>query len=697
MKIEFVEIQNFRKLKSCRIDFAAKETVFVGSNNSGKTSAMDALILFLKEKSKFSTRDFTLSNWKNINEIGNLWITKDPLDTQDLLIEKWQEFLPSLDVWINVESSEIHYVNHLIPTLDWKGGLLGIRFRLEPKNIEDLYRDYHTSFNSSKKTTEEAKKEKAEISLKLWPKSMWNFIEKKLHNHFDIRSYILDPTKLQEPINGDAKPQLLSNNLPLDKAPFEGLIKIDVINAQRGFSDPNSDTSSLPKLTGNLSTQLREYYTKHLNPSEQPNASDIAALQSIENAKTTFDEKLKHSFNPSITELELLNYPGFGNPSINISSQVNVIDGLKHEAAVQFGLLKQDATSPDFPLSLPEKYNGLGYQNLISMVFKLIRFRDEWMQVGKSMKPVAESVEFEPLHLVLVEEPEAHLHAQVQQVFIRKAYEVLRNNPLLKENTEFTTQLIVSTHSNHIAHEINFASLRYFRRKNAEAGKVPTSTVVNLSKTFGTADETTKFAIRYLKTTHCDLFFADAAILIEGPAERMLVPHFISHHYPALTSCYISMLEIGGSHAHTLRPLIEDLGIITLVITDIDSIEPTGGTSIQPEKGKGYETGNYTLRSWLPKKGNLDELLGLTESEKEDKDFPVKVAYQIPLNVTFKNSTEEKIEEVLPYTFEDALVFENIELFKTLPGNGLIKKFKEASKKMNSKDAIKDMFEALTN
>ena len=39
----------------------------------------------------------------------------------------------------------------------------------------------------------------------------------------------------------------------------------------------------------------------------------------------------------------------------------------------------------------------------------------------------------EPLHIVLIEEPEAHLHAQVQQVFIKKAYEVLRNNEKLKD------------------------------------------------------------------------------------------------------------------------------------------------------------------------------------------------------------------------------------------------------------------------
>jgi len=69
MRIEFVEIQNFRKLCSCRVEFAEETTVFVGANNSGKTSAMDALILFLSEKKRFTTTDFTLSNWIEINKI----------------------------------------------------------------------------------------------------------------------------------------------------------------------------------------------------------------------------------------------------------------------------------------------------------------------------------------------------------------------------------------------------------------------------------------------------------------------------------------------------------------------------------------------------------------------------------------------------------------------------------------------------
>ena len=49
MNIKFIDILNFRKLKKCRIDLSPKETLFVGANNSGKTSAMDALIYSLKQ------------------------------------------------------------------------------------------------------------------------------------------------------------------------------------------------------------------------------------------------------------------------------------------------------------------------------------------------------------------------------------------------------------------------------------------------------------------------------------------------------------------------------------------------------------------------------------------------------------------------------------------------------------------------
>lgn len=655
MKISFVELQNFRKLKCSRIDFSNKETIFVGANNSGKTSAMDALILFLKEKINFKTQDFTLSNWKSIDEIGQSWLERKKDEEVDYKMKEWNKLLPQLDVWLNVEEDEIHYVNHLIPTLDWDGGSLGVRLKLTPDDIEILHNDFCEAYNRSKSI-------KGKSDLKLWPSHMWEFLEKRLHRYFTIKAYILDPSKVSEPDN-IVPQELPEDSLVLEMAnPFKGLVRIDIINAQRGFTDSNDNNTN----SVTLSSQLREYYSKHLDPSKEPTENDIDALESIEKAKEAFDKKLNESFTPSIKELETLNYPGFGNPSISLSTKVSTIDGLNHDSAVRF---KPDGKTD---LTLPEKYNGLGYQNLISMVFKLIRFRDSWMQIGKSLSELSTDEKediYEPLHLVLIEEPEAHLHAQAQQVFIKKAYDILREHKNLKKDKQFNTQLIVSTHSNHIAHEVEFTSLRYFKRKlDVKKKEIPTSVVVNLSETFGKNDVTSKFAARYLKTTHCDLFFADAVILVEGSAERMLVPHFIRQQFPVLSSSYVSILEIGGSHAHRLKPLIDDLALITLIITDLDSV--ASKKAVLPELGKGYKTGNTTITSWHPQMEELDELIKLKEEDKVSKDSRVRVAYQTKIEI---NTTKGK-KEIYPYTFEDSLGFTNWDFFKENSGNGFIRK-----------------------
>jgi len=683
MKIEFIHVQNFRKLKSCRIDLTNKETIFVGANNSGKTSAMDAMMTFFKSKD-LTTRDFTLSNWSEINKLCEEWEKETDPIKRDRTIQKWEAHLPTLDVWLSAEVSELHNVMHLIPTIDWKGGALGVRLRFQPKDMDNLCIDYCSERTISKSLSGTSKKAKSKYNF--WPKDMWEYLDKDkmLSTHFEIKAYLLDPATK----NSEVPPPLPANAEPLQESAFNGLIKVDIINAQRGFTDVNSEADT--SKAKNLSSQLRLYYEKHLNPALKPTASDVNALEAIEDAKVMFDNNLQESFTSSLRELENLNYPGFNNPKIKLSSRFSAVETINHEAAVFYDL------ADGLPLSLPEKYNGLGYQNLISMIFKLIRFRDEWMQVGKGSKNIGgktEEAEFEPLHLVLIEEPEAHLHAQVQQVFIKEAYKVLRNNVNLGNKKSFTTQLVISTHSNHIAHEIDFTSLRYFKRGSSIAGSIATSTVVNLSKTFGDETDTTKFAKRYLKTTHCDLFFADAVIMVEGPAEKMLVPYFIKK-YSKLNSCYLSILEIGGSHAHTLKPLIENLGIITLVISDIDAINPKANNSkVQPEKGKGYLSGNDTLKKWLPEESSLDKLLILLEKEKNHKSLPIKIAYQIPINIM----DGKKAITIYPYTFEDCIVMENREIFQKITGaKGLLKKMVDAALEKDIPKAATMMYDAIT-
>ncbi len=50
-------------------------------------------------------------------------------------------------------------------------------------------------------------------------------------------------------------------SLPLEAYPFNGIFNVDTIEAQRGFTDPNGENG---KAGGSLSTQLSEYYARHL-------------------------------------------------------------------------------------------------------------------------------------------------------------------------------------------------------------------------------------------------------------------------------------------------------------------------------------------------------------------------------------------------------------------------------------------------
>ena len=572
--------------------------------------------------------------------------------------------------------------------------------RLEPRDPAQLQQEYLTARaqaltlqNAGAALAEEQGKAAADFAVAIWPQDLVEFLQRRLNSFFTIRAYVLDPAGCVDPEHGRAMPQALNGSEPIDGDPFRGLIRIDEISAQRGFGVSGDDDAdeAANAISGSrkLSVQLRQYYTRHLDPYESPDAQDLLALKAIEQAQQAFNLRLSDGFKSPLKEMHKLGYPGVTDPRLSISTRLRPVEGLNHDAAVQFVVPVKDGENAT-DLFLPEDSNGLGYQNLISMVFRLMAFRDSWMRVGKAKHRAPQDSIIPPLHLVLIEEPEVHLHTQVQQVFIRQAYKILRNNEELGANPNFATQMVVSTHSSHIAHECDFDSLRYFRRIPGGEKSIPTSCVVNLQNAFGSDPDTKRFVTRYLRVTHCDLFFADAAILIEGPAERILVPNFVNYHpeFEQLAESYTTWLEIGGSHAHKLRSLIEKIGLTTLVITDIDSCNAVG-VSAPPARNANYTTRNATLRTWWPVIDSLDALLDKTEDEKSktyaDENFSVRVAYQSPIQATFKGV----VREALSYTLEDAIVMANLDLFETLPGSGLIAKFREAIASSTDLDALK--------
>jgi hypothetical protein len=111
---------------------------------------------------------------------------------------------------------------------------------------------------------------------------------------------------------------------------------------------------------------------------------------------------------------------------------------------------------------------------------------------------------------------------------------------------------------------------------------------------------------------------------------------------------YLSILEVGGAHAHRFKSLIEAIGLPNLVITDADA-QNSNGNKTQPLNDTTCKTGSDTLKSWLGfKKKNFSEILALPFECKVKNN--ICVVYQYGIKVSHFDD-----QEVIPYTFEDAL------------------------------------------
>ena len=96
------------------------------------------------------------------------------------------------------------------------------------------------------------------IDLKGAALAAWMQFQKKNSSKFENSSIVVKKVSEEK----KSSPQALPENLPpLDLAnALQGLIRVDIINAQRGFTDSNDENSNKK----NLTSQLRDYYeTSH--------------------------------------------------------------------------------------------------------------------------------------------------------------------------------------------------------------------------------------------------------------------------------------------------------------------------------------------------------------------------------------------------------------------------------------------------
>ena len=125
---------------------------------------------------------------------------------------------------------------------------------------------------------------------------------------------------------------------------------------------------------------------------------------------------------------------------------------------------------------------------------------------------------------LLIEEPEAHLHAQRQLKLIQSIQNSIENQ-----------QVFITTHSPLLASVVDLKNLTLIQDKKAYP----------MGKEFTNLDsDDYEYLQRYLDATKANLFFAKGVIIVEGPGEELLLPSIARIIGKNLTDYGISIVDV---------------------------------------------------------------------------------------------------------------------------------------------------------
>lgn len=617
MKIERIFIRNFRRLESVDIGIEDRETVFVGPNNSGKTSATAIFRCFIGQRS-FRIHDFSVLKIADIDAFG---VNGNP------------ETLPKivLDIWFKVDPNSIEFGRAftLLPNLSDDFERLGIRLSYQATNPIKMREAYLAAYPAT--GDQPPAKRLSEFLVQ----------DGILSRHFEITYASLEEG------TGDPVPTALDQREGRNL--LQSLIRVDFVDAQRNIDDEEGHRSN------RLSNAFARFYRKNLDQAEIA----AEAHKVIDENNRQLTEHYEKQFESLMAVIK-----GLGVPSIN-DRDLKIVSSLNPETALQGSteLLYVDAARSH---ELPELYNGLGFKNLIYMAIQAKDFHSQWSRTAQN-RPLCQ--------IIFIEEPEVHLHAQAQQTFIKNIWSVIDASAQAEGTEELGPQLVVTTHSSHILDATEFAKVRYFRRCLLDGEDPAEVRVLNASKVHSLRDfkpqavaieeqtaseeEALEFLKRYLRLTHCDLFFADTAILVEGSVEKLLIPAMVDKVASRLNTSYLTILEIGGAYAHRFEGLLSFLHIPYLIITDLDSVTPDGHHPVCRGDEPNALTSNASLKQ-LFGVTTVAELMALTAEHKANDEQRRYIAFQQDI-VVEENGTNRVMR---PRTIEEAFAYQNFCLLR---------------------------------
>ena len=219
----------------------------------------------------------------------------------------------------------------------------------------------------------------------------------------------------------------------------------------------------------------------------------------------------------------------------------------------------------------PQTRHGLGLNNLLFMATELLL-----LQSTNSPAP-----------LVMIEEPEAHLHPQFQLRLIHFLEKQAERNGAAK------LQVVMTSHSPNLASKISLEKILLIRNGKAYP----------MGAQFTMLDNSDyRFLQKFLDVTKANLFFARGILIVEGEAEQILLPTIAKLIGKPLEQFGVSIINVGHVGLFRYARIFQrrdgvQIGIPVSCITDLDIPSPNAIEYLHRDRNGNYPSthGDLTL------------------------------------------------------------------------------------------------------